>query len=173
MGDDVTINNKNLSQALLAVETAIRKLIQKNNNLYYRTVYVGLAENASHRAQGHRSDFNKLMDDEDKDFGICRYHPNRKARFIASTWNQQLDVRMSSLVYDIPRQYLPVIEVLVGVQFNVLSKANSLLGDDAAWNIVRAYMNSSERSKELTKRDLFDLIENLDDQVLKLIMNLP
>jgi hypothetical protein len=173
LGKNTQIKTNNLEEALLAVETALRKLIQKNDNLYYRTVYVGLAENASHRAQGHKNDLNKLMDNEDKNFNICRYHQNRKARFIASIWNQQLDVRMSSLVYDIPKEFLPTLEVLVGLQFNVLLKANTLLGNDEAWLTVRKYMKSSARQTALSQLGLLDLVEKLDDKTLMAIMNLP
>ena len=79
---------------------------------------------------------------------------------------------MSSLVYGIPKDYLPVVEVLVGLQFNVLSKANSLLGNDEAWGTVLNYMKSEKRKKELSKLDLYDLVEDLDDKVLMSIMNL-
>jgi hypothetical protein len=171
LGEKTKIKDSNLDRALLKVETAIRGWIKKDPNLYYRTVYVGLAENASKRVQGHKSDLRELID-EDDEIGICRYNPHRKSRFIASAWNQNFNIRMSPLIYSIPEQYLPIVEVLVGVQFNVLSKGNSLLGNDAAWKHVAAYMKSANRKEVLTKLGLYDLVEKLDDQLLMSILNM-
>lgn len=64
------------------------------------------------------------------------------------------------------------MEVLVGIQFNVLAKGNTLLGDNAAWEIINRYIAQPKRIERLRELHLDRLVEDLDDALIDTTLNI-
>lgn len=197
-GKSIKITEKNLDYALLKIENKIRNWIHENENIYYHTTYVGLADNLAHRASGHSVDLGqgkKQIDkkkrfaktkraakkkgfylpsvetdedteeesedeiDEEKiidgiiysssEYHLIPFNAGKKVRFTMMAKDfLHSHVRMSPLVCQIPKKWMPLVEVLVGHLFNSISKAGTLLGNGDASERFEKYMNSDVRRGE-------------------------
>lgn len=162
------ISDKNLSEALVATEIKIRNWLKENARLYDLTLYVGLAKNMSTRFPGHKSDLKLVQEDTQ----MCRWSSSRKERIIGSVLKLGYETKMSALVFNIPEKYLPIVEILVGLQFNVLAKGSSKLGDDQSWLEIAKYMKSEARANALHNAGLLNIVEQFDDMLLKAALNI-
>lgn len=161
------ITEKNLNHALLTIENKIREWIHYDRKIYYHTTYIGLAENLAHRAYGHSSSFSSvskkfttkgfdLPDVEEEregedgftydDKGVIPLGVGKKVRFTMMAKDLfKAHVRMSPLIYDIPQQWMPLVEVLVGHLFNSTYKAGTVLGNEEAIERFDEYIKSEVR----------------------------
>lgn len=168
------VTEENFWEALLAIEIQLRNLIKANPKLYYQTSYIGLAKDLGHRFSGHMVELRPVQERVKIDPLPCRGNSSRKERYMARVMGLGFAYTMSAMIYNIPTtpvNYLPVVEVLVGLQFNVLAKANSLLGDKEAWAKIDNYMAWSERIKKLKELGLERIVEDLDDRVFEATIN--
>ena len=65
-----------------------------------------------------------------------------------------------------------MVEVLVGIQLNVMTKATSILGNEKAWEKVNEYLKWQKRIDALKDAQLLDVIEKMDDKIFRKILNL-
>lgn len=154
------ITDKIFRGAMLKIEKKIRKWIQKNPDFFNKALYVGLAENSSHRALGHRQNLADIKEGETASL----YEKSKKVKSIKDAWNEGSDVHMSEIVHEIPQKYLPVVEVLVGELLDARSKGNTLLGNKEAYDRVKLYFESSRRIKALKKAGLERVCEDLKEK---------
>lgn len=157
---DDDFKDEDLNSALLKAEIKIMQWIEKDIEFYNKALYVGLAKNASHRSSGHKSDCSKIDENED----ISYIEASKKLDWISGVWNDGYDVRMSCLIYQIPEEYLPVVEILMGELLNIRAKGNTLLGNDEAYKRFNAYFASAARKQRLKKENLHGICENLKKQ---------
>lgn len=167
-GREVTASN--LDEALLAIENKVREWIHQNKNIYYSTTYIGLAENLVHRAHGHVGDARKFQHEISKigiklpkishamiydDDNVFPLTVNKKIWFtLKAAKAMNANVRMSPLVYDIPKKWLPLVEILVGNLFNATQKAGTILGNSRGYERYRKYLESHLRTRIVHKDEI-------------------
>lgn len=169
------ITEANLDRALLRIENKIAKWIKGNEDIFYRTTYVGLAKCFRHRALAHRRDVrppkDKLsyegdssddsLEDADVEEDTEDDFSSKKVEFtIKAAKSMNCHVRMSPLIYRIPEKWLPLVEVLVGTFLNSTMKAGTLLGNNAARKRFQQYLNSDVRAEGLAYPGLIDDLHN-------------
>lgn len=151
------ITDKIFRRSMLKIEKQIRRWIKKNPDFFNKALYVGLAENSSHRAQGHKQDLADIKEGEPSSI----YEKSKKVKSVKDSWNEGCDVYMCELVHEIPQEYLPVVEVLVGELLDARSKGNTLLGNNEAYDRVKGYFESKRRIKALKDAGLERVCEDL------------
>lgn len=163
-------NKKNLNHALLMIENQIREWVKNNKDIFHKTTYVGLAKTFRKRAGDHGRDFNteKAFDwFEEGDSGASLEFGKKVNFTIKAVELSDSDLRISPLVYDIPDQWLALVEVLVGTLLNSTMKAGTLLGNDEAKIRYEEYFASSVRKKGIKNEGVIeDLFEDTCRKVL-------
>lgn len=202
------ITEGNLNHALLAIENKVRGWIHGNRRIYFNTTYIGLAEKLVSRAHGHGASFNafnkelaaagfmktciyeKDLEYDDEEVvaidmpltcdDMIPLGNGKKVKFSRKAARlMQANIRMSPLVYNIPKHWLKVVEVLVGTLFNSTQKAGTLLGDEASKERIDQYLKwrqnmvaAAKKKKEKLPVNYFGQVENLHRRDLVLLLGL-
>lgn len=170
------IDDNNIHEALAKIDAKLDEWIEKYPLLYPRMSYVGLAENMSHRGDNHISSCNgfKVTKTEDGDelseietLGH-EWNSSKKIQYLSRLARLGYAHRMSSLVYDIEKKYMPVVEAFVGDKFKTLHRANAVLGNHAAWKIVEKYQLDKKALKAKTNAKMRSpLLKELDNSLIR------
>jgi hypothetical protein len=156
-----------LHDALLDVETKIRRLIKNNNLLYKRTIYAGLAGDFSVRNRSHKAHINAY--DDIGDYNTCA---SRKIRWIHAVTNRNMAIRASAIIENIDDKYLKTFEVLIGYIFNTTLKGSTVLGDECAYDDIKDYLLSPMRKDQLSAAGLLTVVEDLVAQEENFILGI-
>lgn len=160
------LNDVSLEDALLEVETKIISWIVEDERVYHNATYVGLAFDAAHRYSGHKSDYSSPA------LKSSLLLPRtQKERYLKSIWKRGSLLRMSGIVFNIPREHLPVVEVLVGELVHAKGKGNSALGNDQAYETVTKYFQSENRIKTLANLEHGNICQTLKNKDFIKVLN--
>lgn len=155
LNPELEYDDDDINSALLKTELQLRKWIRDMDDFVFKTVYVGLSENADSRVTGHKYDLQN--------------HENTMARkntFADLVGDAGYNLRMRPLLHHVPTELLSLFECLVAkLLSSKICSASSIIGNKASWARLNDYWNSDKRIEEIKKAGLDGIAENKSEQI--------
>jgi hypothetical protein len=143
--------SKNIQKnyVMLHIEKHFRELMRDNPNLIKVIKYAGLAQDDSHRAYGHSADLRNPLKCSNAEKAKCE-----------TEYLKYANIRMNTLLYNIPADDLPLYEKLMAEIFQVqVNGCSAVIANEAATARYLRYKNWTTRNKELKKAKLDTIVE--------------